>query len=81
MTTATPYALYLSRLAPNSQRSIASQMRSIARLMDWPDATMANQLSSVDYQQAMQIRALLIHEQWSARSINRCIFPCMAITQ
>lgn len=73
MTTATPYALYLSRLAPNSRRSIESQMRSIGRLMDWPDAVIDIRLSSVDYQQAMQIRALLIHEQWSARSINRAM--------
>ncbi|QUN06356.1 site-specific integrase [Shewanella yunxiaonensis] len=81
MTTATPYALYLSRLAPNSQRSIASQMRSIARLMDWPDVTMGKQLSSIDYQQAMQIRALLIHEQWSARSINRAMTAIKSIVK
>ncbi|MCG9738342.1 site-specific integrase [Shewanella insulae] len=73
MTTATPYELYLSRLAPNSRRSIESQMRSIGRLMDWPDTVIDTRLSSVDYQQAMQIRALLIHEQWSARSINRAM--------
>lgn len=73
MTTATPYALYLSRLAPNSRQSIHSQMRSIARLMKWPDATLPHQLSKVDYQQALQIRALLIHQQWSARSINRAM--------
>lgn len=73
MTTATPYALYLSRLAPNSRRSIESQMRSIGRLMDWPDTVIDIRLSNVDYQQAMQIRALLIHEQWSARSINRAM--------
>ncbi|NCQ44460.1 MAG: site-specific integrase, partial [Shewanella frigidimarina] len=37
MTTATPFALYLSRLSSNSQRSISSQMRSIARLMQWQE--------------------------------------------
>ncbi|MEL4241592.1 site-specific integrase [Shewanella xiamenensis] len=81
MTTATAYALYLSRLAPNSQRSIASQMRSIAQLMDWPDATIGKQLSSINYQQAMQIRALLIHEQWSARSINRAMTAIKSIVK
>ncbi|MCH7423895.1 site-specific integrase [Shewanella sp. MM_2022_3] len=81
MTTATAYALYLSRLAPNSQRSIASQMRSIAQLMDWPDEAIGKQLSSINYQQAMQIRALLIHEQWSARSINRAMTAIKSIVK
>lgn len=81
MTTATPYALYLSRLAPNSKRSIESQMRSIGRLMDWPDTVIGMRLSSVDYQQAMQIRALLIHEQWSARSINRAMTAIKSIVK
>ena len=35
MNAACPYALYLGRLAPNSQRSIASQLNSIADMMGW----------------------------------------------
>ena len=37
MNAACPYALYLGRLTPNSQRSIASQLNSIADMMGWTD--------------------------------------------
>ncbi|WP_345853453.1 tyrosine-type recombinase/integrase [Shewanella algae] len=81
MTTANPYTLYLSRLAPNSRRSIESQMRSVGRLMDWPDSAIGIRLSNIDYQTAMQIRALLIHEDWSARSVNRAMTAIKSIVK
>ncbi|WP_345855755.1 tyrosine-type recombinase/integrase [Shewanella algae] len=73
MTAATPYALYLSRLSATSQRSIHSQMRSIGKLMDWHSSELELKLSAIDYQQAMQLRALMVHAGWSARSINRAM--------
>jgi len=70
MSTASPYSLYLSRLSANSKTSIASQLRSIAKIMDWPveDET---RFHRINYQDMLQIRAMLQHAGWSARSINR----------
>ncbi|RLV57766.1 site-specific integrase [Parashewanella curva] len=73
MTTASPYALYLSRLSENSQRSIHSQMRSIAKLMNWDDSSYEDKLSEVDYEQILVIRSCLTHACWSPRSINRAV--------
>lgn len=70
MSTASPYSLYLSRLSANSRASIASQLRSIARIMDWPEADVSR-FNSINYQDMLQIRAMLQHAGWSARSINR----------
>ncbi|MCU8004140.1 MULTISPECIES: tyrosine-type recombinase/integrase [Shewanella] len=81
MTTATPYALYLSRLSINSQRSISSQMRSIARLMQWQEDCLDDKLCQIDYQQALQIRAMMTHAQWSARSINRAMIAIKNIVK
>lgn len=70
MSTASPYALYLSKLSATSRVSIASQLRSIARIMGWPldDVTRFNR---INYQEMLQIRTLLQHEGWAPRSINR----------
>ena len=73
MDTACPYTLYLGRLAPNSQRSIASQLNSIAELLNWPEQGRAQLFSAIDYQQASHIQALLLKKGWSARSINRAM--------
>jgi integrase/recombinase XerD len=81
MTTATPYALYLSRLSASSQRSISSQMRSIARLMQWQEVCLDDMLCQIDYQQALQIRAVMTHAQWSARSINRAMIAIKNIVK
>ncbi|MCT8985279.1 tyrosine-type recombinase/integrase [Shewanella phaeophyticola] len=81
MTTATPYALYLSRLSVNSQRSISSQMRSIARLMQWQDSMLDDKLCQIDYQQALQIRAVMTHAKWSPRSINRAMISIKNIVK
>jgi integrase/recombinase XerD len=81
MTTATPFALYLSRLSINSQRSISSQMRSIARLMQWQEDCLNDKLCQIDYQQALQIRAVMTHAKWSARSINRAMIAIKNIVK
>jgi integrase/recombinase XerD len=81
MTTATPYALYLSRLSVNSQRSISSQMRSIARLMQWQESVLDDMLCQIDYQQALHIRAVMTHAKWSARSINRAMIAIKNIVK
>ncbi len=73
MDTACPYTLYLGRLAPNSQRSIASQLNSIAELLDWPVQGREALFNQIDYQQASHIQALLLKKGWSARSINRAM--------
>ena len=69
MDTVCPYTLYLGRLAPNSQRSIASQLNSIAELLNWPEQGRADLFAAIDYQQASHIQALLLKKGWSARSI------------
>ena len=73
MDTACPYTLYLGRLAPNSQRSIKSQLNSIAELLDWPEQGRAQLFVAIDYQQASHVQALLLKKGWSARSINRAM--------
>lgn len=73
MDTACSYTLYLGRLAPNSQRSIASQLNSIAELLDWPEHGREALFNQIDYQQASHIQALLLKKGWSARSINRAM--------
>jgi len=81
MSTASPYALYISRLSPNSQRSIASQLNSVGKLMNWPEEERAERLHQVDYQQALHIRSVLTHAGWSARSINRAIIAIRGIVK
>ena len=68
MNAACPYTLYLGRLAPNSQRSIASQLNSIADLLRWPEKKREMMYHKIDFQQASHIKALLIANGWSARS-------------
>ena len=70
MSTASPYSLYLSRLSANSKKSIASQLRSVAKIMDWP-VDDVSRFNRVNYQDMLQIRAMLQHAGWAARSINR----------
>lgn len=70
MSTASPYSLYLSRLSANSKKSISSQLRSVAKIMDWP-VDDVSRFNRVNYQDMLQIRAMLQHEGWAARSINR----------
>jgi integrase/recombinase XerD len=80
MSTASPYALYLSKLSATSRVSIASQLRSIARIMGWPldDVTHFNR---INYQEMLQIRTLLQHEGWTPRSINRAQVALKSISQ
>lgn len=73
MNTACPYALYLGRLAPNSQRSIASQLNSIAEMLEWPAEKRQMMFHQIDYQQASHIKAMLLAKGWSPRSINRAM--------
>ncbi|AEF04877.1 tyrosine-type recombinase/integrase [Alteromonas naphthalenivorans] len=73
MDTACPYTLYLGRLAPSSQRSIASQLNSIADQLDWPRQGREAMFCKIDYQQASRIKAMLLSNGWSARSINRAM--------
>ena len=70
MSTASPYSLYLSRLSANSKKSIASQLRRVAKIMDWP-VDDVSRFNRVNYQDMLQIRAMLQHAGWAARSINR----------
>ncbi|MDW5286714.1 tyrosine-type recombinase/integrase [Alteromonas macleodii] len=79
MNAACPYALYLGRLAPNSQRSIASQLNSIADLLRWPEKKREMMYHKIDFQQASHIKALLIANGWSARSINRAMTAIRSI--
>ena len=79
MNAACPYTLYLGRLAPNSQRSIASQLNSIADLLRWPEKKREMMYHKIDFQQASHIKALLIANGWSARSINRAITAIRSI--
>ena len=60
MDAACPYALYMGRLAPNSQRSIASQLNSIAAMLDWPEHERQERFHHIDYQQASHIKAMLL---------------------
>ncbi len=81
MNAACPYALYLGRLAPNSQRSIASQLNSIADLLGWPEDKREMMYHQIDYQQASHIKAVLIAHGWSARSINRAMIAIRSIVK
>lgn len=78
MSTACPCALYLGRLSPNSRKSIASQLKSIAKLMNWPD-DYGSHFASVDYQQALMIRTVLLQAGWQPRSINRAMIAIKGI--
>ena len=81
MNAACPYALYLGRLAPNSQRSIASQLNSIADIMDWSSDKREQMYHQIDFQQATYIKTQLIAQGWSARSINRAIIAIRSIVK
>lgn len=78
MSTACPCALYLGRLSPNSRNSISSQLKSIAKLMSWPDEY-GPSFAKIDYQQALLIRAVLIQAGWQPRSINRAMMAIKGI--
>ena len=41
--------LYLSRLSPNSSRSIQSQLITIGRILDWPDSQIPERIQKIDY--------------------------------
>jgi integrase/recombinase XerD len=73
MTTASPLALYLGRLAPNSRRSIQSQLNKVATIMEWPPDTQEEQFHQVDYQLACEIKVRLTEHGSSAKSINRAM--------
>ena len=81
MNAAYPYALYLGRLAPNSQRSIASQLNSIADMMGWTDEERTDKYHHIDFQQATYIKTKLITQGWSARSINRAMIAIRSIVK
>lgn len=73
MTTASPLALYLGRLAPNSRRSIKSQLYKVAEIMEWPPDKRDEMFHQVDYQTACQIKVELIQHGSSAKSVNRAM--------
>lgn len=81
MSTASPYALYIGRLSPNSRRSIASQLTSLSKLMQWDETEREQRLYQVDYAQAMLIRQTLTAADWSARSINRAMIAIRGIVK
>lgn len=80
MSTVCPCALYLGRLSPTSRSSIGSQLKSIARLMNWPD-DYAPYFAKIDYQQALVIRAVLTNAGWQPRSINRAMIAIRGIVK
>ncbi|MGI5308190.1 tyrosine-type recombinase/integrase [Rheinheimera sp. WS51] len=80
MSTVCPCALYLGRLSPTSRSSIASQLKSIAKLMGWPD-DYAPYFAKIDYQQALMIRAVLTSAGWQPRSINRAMIAIRGIVK
>lgn len=63
--------LYLSRLSPNSSRSIQSQLITIGRILDWPDSQIPERIQKIDYFSALNCRSIMIARGYSARSINR----------
>jgi site-specific recombinase XerD len=73
MTTAYPLALYLGRLAPNSRRSIKSQLYKVADIMEWPLDKRDEMFHQADYQMACQIKVALIQHGSSAKSVNRAM--------
>lgn len=81
MTTASPLVLYLGRLAPNSRRSIASQLTSIANMLDWPPDEREQRFHQIDYSQACYIKLLLQQSNWSVRSINRALSAIRSIVK
>ncbi|GGO65346.1 tyrosine-type recombinase/integrase [Bowmanella pacifica] len=81
MNAASPYALYLGRLSPNSQRSITSQLKSIAQLLNWSPEDAQERFHQIDYRQASHIKALLVKQDWSARSINRAMIAIRGIVK
>lgn len=78
MSTACPCALYLGRLSPTSRSSIASQLNSVAKLMNWPD-DYGSYFAKIDYQQALLIRAVLTNVGWQPRSVNRAMIAIRCI--
>ncbi|MDP5136713.1 site-specific integrase [Rheinheimera baltica] len=80
MSTACPCALYLGRLSPTSRSSIASQLKSVAKLMNWPD-DYGPYFAKIDYQQALVIRAVLINAGWQPRSVNRAMIAIRGIVK
>ncbi len=81
MSTACPYTLYISRLSPNSRRSISSQLNSLGKLMGWDEAERAQRFAQLDYQQAMVLRQQMQGAGWSARSINRAMIAIRGIVK
>lgn len=81
MVTACAYRLYLDKLSSTSQRSIQSQLRSIGQRLGWASEDVATQFQSIDYQTAMQIRAMLVSARCSARSINRAMTAIKGIVK
>jgi integrase/recombinase XerD len=81
MITACAYTLYLDKLSSTSQRSIHSQLRSIGQRMGWSSEDIATRFQSIDYQTAMQIRAMLVSARCSARSINRAMTAIKGIVK
>lgn len=73
MNTACAYTLYLDKLSSTSQRSIKSQLNSIGQRLGWSTDDIATKIQSIDYQTALQIRAMLVSARLSARSINRAM--------
>lgn len=78
MSTACPCALYLGRLSPTSRSSIASQLNSVAKLMNWPD-DYGSYFAKIDYQQALVIRTILTNAGWQPRSVNRAMIAIRCI--
>jgi integrase/recombinase XerD len=78
MSTACPCALYLGRLSPTSRSSIASQLNSVAKLMNWPD-DYGSYFAKIDYQQALVIRTVLTNAGWQPRSVNRAMIAIRGI--
>lgn len=73
MNTASPLALYLGRLAPNSRRSIQSQLNKVADIMEWPPDSAEDKFHLVDYPLACEIKVRLSEHGSSAKSINRAM--------
>lgn len=67
------YTLYLSRLSPNSRRSIQSQLTTIGQILQWPNNEIPQRIQLIDYQSAMQCRSIMISEGFATRSVNRAM--------
>lgn len=65
--------LYLSRLSPNSRRSIHSQFLSIGRILGWPLQEVHERIQNIDYESAIKCRSIMVAQGYSARSVNRSI--------